>query len=245
MVFNPLQTVPENQLLFNNVQQQSSSLAHSIITPSKASTTTDNNNYQSSSNQFNSLPFDPLMTSSMSIKEEEEEVEDETTFPSSSLFDSKSCSKQTVTPPAVKQVNYDVWDLVPGQPNLSGGNNNPAAAAAAAPSSSFVNCDSSSGISSSSSNNGKAVTASKQADSSSVNWLDQVSELISKSDSESAAVAVPSTGLLDDPFDADWAALATRSFEKTTKNPFVDTDKCTVNNGTEGVQIKKAFELQM
>jgi len=187
------------------------------------------------------------MTSSMSVKEEEED-EETTTFPSSALFDSKSAKQAeppatvaTAAPPAVKQVNYDVWDLVPGQPNLSG-NNNPAATGASA---SFVNCDSSSGISSSSSNNGKGGNVAKQEDNS-TNWLDQVSELMSKSDTGESVAAAPSTGLLDDPFDADWAALATRSFDKTatTKNPFVDTDKCGVTANSD-VTIQKAFELQM
>ena len=103
-----------------------------------------------------------------------------------------------------------------------------------------MNCDSSSGISSTSSNYGGGVKtqgqghgatpggasapAGKQAQSdydalldSSVNWLDQVSELI-KSDNKGQKpppvdlVPVSTAGaLLEDPFDADWAALATRS----------------------------------
>ena len=100
-----------------------------------------------------------------------------------------------------------------------------------------LNCDSSSGISSTSSNYGGGVktqgqgatpgggpATGKQAQSdydalldSSVNWLDQVSELI-KSDNKGQKpppvdLAPVSTagGLLEDPFDADWAALATRS----------------------------------
>ena len=103
-----------------------------------------------------------------------------------------------------------------------------------------MNCDSSSGISSTSSNygggaktqgqghgatpGGAPAPTGKQAQSdydalldSSVNWLDQVSELI-KSDNKGQKpppvdLAPVSTagGLLEDPFDADWAALATRS----------------------------------
>ena len=79
---------------------------------------------------------------------------------------------------------------------------------------------------------------------SSVNWLDQVSELI-KSDTkvESKTAATSSGGgILDDPFDADWAALATRSFPdpvQPTKNPFH-------TGSTAGKEtIQKAFELQM
>ena len=100
-----------------------------------------------------------------------------------------------------------------------------------------MNCDSSSGISSTSSNYGGGAKTQgqglgatpgggpitgKQAQSdydalldSSVNWLDQVSELI-KSDNKGQKpvdLAPVSTAgaLLEDPFDADWAALATRS----------------------------------
>ena len=101
-----------------------------------------------------------------------------------------------------------------------------------------LNCDSSSGISSTSSNygggaktqgqgatpGGAPAPTGKQAQSdydalldSSVNWLDQVSELI-KSDNKGQKpppvdLAPVSTAgaLLEDPFDADWAALATRS----------------------------------
>ena len=133
------------------LQHSSSSLAHSIITPSKASTVTtpENNNYHNSSSnsqtnqhQFNSLPFDPLMTSSMSIKEEEEneELENQNKV-TTSLFndfrqhpsisasnkteDSRPALKSEPTPAAAppvtpKQLSYDVWDLVPGQTNLSG-----------------------------------------------------------------------------------------------------------------------------
>lgn len=44
-----------------------------------------------------------------------------------------------------------------------------------------------------------------------------------------------SAGILEDPFDAEWAALAMRN--ATSKNPFL-------NDKNDGV-LKKAFELQM
>jgi len=170
------------------------------------------------------------MTSSMSIKEEEEEEEE-----------------QSKKPASVKQVNYDVWDLVPGQPNLSGGvglggssNGNSGSAV----------CDSSSGISSSSSTTNKSKQDHQvQTGTTSTNWLDQVSELISKSDSSDnskvpviPASSEPSSGLLDDPFDADWAALATRSFDTQKKNPFHQGGS---SDAAADIQIQKAFELQM
>ena len=47
-----------------------------------------------------------------------------------------------------------------------------------------------------------------------------------------------STGILEDPFDAEWAALAMRN--TASKNPFVNDKLRDENTG-----LKKAFELQM
>lgn len=147
----------------------------------------------------------------------------------------------------MKQPSYDVWDLVPGQPHLF---------------SNLSNCDSSSGISSSSSNCANKpqptqpteaqlqqlkLTDHSQAPATAVEtngkWLEEVAELI---ENENATVATSNGGVesnsvsvvLDDPFDADWAALATRSFDR--KNPFISGPD--VENAS-GVQ--KTFELQM
>ena len=50
------------------------------------------------------------------------------------------------------------------------------------------------------------------------------------------------TGILEDPFDAEWAALAMRntSSSSSNKNPFLNEKIRETDNG-----LKKAFELQM
>jgi hypothetical protein len=50
-----------------------------------------------------------------------------------------------------------------------------------------------------------------------------------------------STGILEDPFDAEWAALAMRN--TASKNPFINDKVRDTDTGVTG--LKKAFELQM
>ena len=60
-----------------------------------------------------------------------------------------------------------------------------------------------------------------------------------------AEVTEPSSRILDDPFDAEWAALATRNNTKNT-NPFKNEDGAVVgDDGVGGEQDCEAFELQM
>eukprot|EP00095_Tigriopus_kingsejongensis_P008971 maker-scaffold334_size202906-snap-gene-1.39 protein:Tk08971 transcript:maker-scaffold334_size202906-snap-gene-1.39-mRNA-1 annotation:"protein numb" len=134
------------------------------------------------------------------------------------------------------------WDFVPDQPNKNG------------PSS--INCDSSSGISSVSGHsnsfntqNGQAMGGGSSAFFSSPTqdeWNSKtqtLEELGGKS--EEFWGEADKSAILDDPFDAEWAALATRNNSRNTDpistnpttNPFRET-----TSDTNGV---KAFELRM
>ena len=56
-----------------------------------------------------------------------------------------------------------------------------------------------------------------------------------------AEVVIEQPSILDDPFDAEWAALATRNNSKNT-NPFKNGEAA---NDGDSEQDFKAFELQM
>ena len=56
--------------------------------------------------------------------------------------------------------------------------------------------------------------------------------------------AEQSSRILDDPFDAEWAALATRNNTKNT-NPFKSGEEGAAVVGDGSEQDFKAFELQM
>ena len=58
------------------------------------------------------------------------------------------------------------------------------------------------------------------------------------------ASAEQSSRILDDPFDAEWAALATRNNTKNT-NPFKSSEEGAAVVGDGSEQDFKAFELQM
>ena len=151
------------------------------------------------------------------------------------------------------------WDFVPDQPKQL-----------ASPAINTNNCDSSSGISSTSGNSNVNVGPSSggggsggggQAFSSSDDWFQNGTApkdedpfedkwALEKPVAEKDEFwAMNGSGILDDPFDAEWAALATRNNSKNTNNtdnthnPFrseQQTEK--VEGNSEAVQT---FELQM
>lgn len=168
-----------------------------------------------------------------------------------------------------RPVQYDnPWDFVPDQPNVNNTSNTSSniSANSKVQVSNNGNCDSSSGISSSSGHsNGNAIIQKPVNGVFSVagvggvdddEWFSNTHHHGFDAGSGSAAGkeefwSLSESGILDDPFDAEWAALAARKEPSSTTsstNPFnahpVDTSNAeqTSNGSMPNV---KAFELQM
>jgi hypothetical protein len=138
-------------------------------------------------------------------------------------------------------VQYDnPWDFVPDQPSSNSKNNS-------GNSGHLPNYDSSSGISSSSNHSGNiAIPFANHAPALDDNWFLFDSKSSHLNGLETAWG--DKSGILDDPFDAEWAALATRNLNNRVESP---TNGGAPSSGRnpfrpEGqATIEKAFELQM
>lgn len=238
-------------------------------------------NNEFASNQFSSLPFEPGFTTATPVVpsppaaqvadtpvNQTDILQPEKVYsiapppPPPSLPATSSSSRRTPSPPTQsKPVVFDnPWDLVPDQPINNNTNKN------------LSNCDSSSGISSTSSSYvvkpGGGVSG--QMDQAVVNgngnkWLDEISDSLShlqppsSSDNNKKILSLNNgddhsqtvAGILDDPFDAEWAALATRDTSRTCNNmnPFTTTTTMTTpdpsTSSHDSNNVHKTFELQM
>ena len=168
--------------------------------------------------------------------------------------DEKATNTATGDPLAnVEPVKYDnPWDFVPDQPNnLS--NKAPSLVAA----NKLINCDSSSGVSSTSSGNSNNAMVDWSAINGKKSVPDSFETSWSNNDEDDKSEFWDSR-ILDDPFDAEWAALATRNNAKNNTNPFT-SDVFVSNSSTSSGDdnnvspapaevvdgFKAEFELQM